>query len=262
MEVLTLLLSGLIALVSPVGVIVDRTAEGAIRSQFQSVEQLQVRVDNAPSYQIVQGRADRLQVAGRGLFVTKDLRLAVLELETDPIAIDPASVGQGTPKLEQPLQAGVRVVLDEADMNRALQAPGLTAQIRNLAINLPNVPQARQIQRYDFLNPRVEFLAGDRVQFQIELQEQGFPDKLVITARSGLQITAGQRLQFIDPVLLVNGETTPDEIVTAITQGISERFDLHRWEARGVTARLLSVKTTAGQATIAAFVRVEPQALK
>lgn len=262
MEVLTLLLSGLIGLVSPVGVIVDRTVEGAIRSQFQSVEQLQVRVDNAPSYQIVQGRADRVQVAGRGLFITKDLRLAALEVETDSIAVNPASVSQGKPILERPLQAGVRVVLDQADMNKALQAPGLTAQIRNLAINLPNVPQARQIQRYDFVNPRMEFLEGDRVQFQIELQEQGFPDKLVITVRSGLQITAGQRLQFVAPVLLVNGEMAPEEVVTAVTKGISERFDLRQFESSGITARLLQVKTTAGQATIAAFVRVEPQALK
>jgi len=40
--------SYLVYLVSPAGSVIDRTAENAIRSQFEKVEQLQVRVDNAP----------------------------------------------------------------------------------------------------------------------------------------------------------------------------------------------------------------------
>jgi len=55
----TIILSGLLGLVSPVGSVIDRTAENAIRSRFEKVEQLQVRVDNAPSYQLLQGKVQR-----------------------------------------------------------------------------------------------------------------------------------------------------------------------------------------------------------
>lgn len=65
MEFFTILLSGLLGLVSPAGLVIDRTAESFIRSRFE-VEQLQVRVDNAPSHQLLQGKVERVLIAGRG----------------------------------------------------------------------------------------------------------------------------------------------------------------------------------------------------
>nr|MBW4542729.1 DUF2993 domain-containing protein [Myxacorys chilensis ATA2-1-KO14] len=64
MEFFTLLLSSLIGLVSPLGIVSDRVAESTLRKQFVSVEDLQVRIDNAPTYQLVQGRIDRLRLVG------------------------------------------------------------------------------------------------------------------------------------------------------------------------------------------------------
>jgi len=110
-EFLTILLSGLLGLVSPAGSVIDRTAENAIRSQFEKVEQLQVRVDNAPvtSYCKASGG---VRIAGRSLQLKRqDLNIAALELETDPIDLDPRSLGQRQPKLKRPFQVGVRLVL-------------------------------------------------------------------------------------------------------------------------------------------------------
>ncbi|MGD1921307.1 MAG: hypothetical protein ACFCAD_21895 [Pleurocapsa sp.] len=55
MEVLTIVLSGLLSLVSGTGVIADSVAAGKIRSQIISVEQQRVRIDNSPSYSVAQG---------------------------------------------------------------------------------------------------------------------------------------------------------------------------------------------------------------
>jgi hypothetical protein len=93
MEFFTILVSSLLALVSPVGLVVDQIALNAIRSQFEKVDQLQVRVDNAPSYQLLQGKVERVRIAGRGLQL-KQIRIAAIELETDPINLDPRSLGQ------------------------------------------------------------------------------------------------------------------------------------------------------------------------
>jgi hypothetical protein len=87
------LVSSLLALVSPVGLVVDQIALNAIRSQFEKVDQLQVRIDNAPSYQLLQGKVERVRIAGRGLQL-KQIRIAAIELETDPINLDPRSLGQ------------------------------------------------------------------------------------------------------------------------------------------------------------------------
>lgn len=93
MELLTIVLSGLLGLIAPVGLVIDRTAENVIRSQFASVKQLQVRVDNAPSYQLLQGKVQRVRFAGRSLQLKQqNLQIAALELETDAIELDPRTL--------------------------------------------------------------------------------------------------------------------------------------------------------------------------
>ncbi|MDX2099783.1 MAG: DUF2993 domain-containing protein [Leptolyngbyaceae cyanobacterium bins.59] len=257
MEVVTVLFTGLIALITPAGYVVDRGLEGAIRSQFKTVEQLQVRVDNAPSYQIIQGKADRVRIAGRGLFPIPELRIAALELELDRVELDPSSLGQ-RPRWTRPLQAGVRVVLTQTDLNQALRSPALTAQLRNLAISLPNFPQAQQVQRYDFLNPQVTFLHPNRFRFQVEFQEQGFPDKLLITLEASINVVAGSQIQITDPIARVNNELVPDRIVNSFVNGVNQQFDLRRLEISGLTVRVLKFNLKAGQEVeLAAFVRAE-----
>jgi len=79
------------------------TAENAIRSQFEKVEQLQVRVDNAPSYQLLQGKVER--VHSRSLFTAKTARSEHCRFGIkDPIDLDPRSLGQRQPKLKRPFQ--------------------------------------------------------------------------------------------------------------------------------------------------------------
>jgi len=103
MEFLTIILSGLLGLVSPVGSVIDRTAENAIRSRFEKVEQLQVRVDNAPVTNCCKARSSE-RIAGRSLQLKRqDLSIAALELETDPIDLDPR-LGQRQPKLKRPFR--------------------------------------------------------------------------------------------------------------------------------------------------------------
>jgi hypothetical protein len=251
MEFLTIFLSSLIALVSPVGTVADRVATKVIRAQFVAVEHLQVRVDNAPSYQIVGGKVDRVRVAGRGLFPVADLRIDRLELETDPIAFQGLKA-----KLAQPLQAGVKVVVTEADLNRALRSPSLTARLRNLEIHGLGGESGQQSQRYDVLNPQVDFLPQGRLRLQAELQEQGYPDKLLIVAEAGVEVLAGRTLQLVNPTLLLNGQPAPEKLVRAFAKSTSQRGDLRRLESSGITARVLQLKMDPGQMEIVAFVQV------
>ncbi|HEY9749133.1 MAG TPA: DUF2993 domain-containing protein [Allocoleopsis sp.] len=257
MEFLTIFLSSLIALVSPAGLVLDRVAENAVRSQFKSVEQLQIRVDNAPSYQIVQGKAEKVRIAGRGLFPLPEFRIAALEVETDPIDVNPRG-GKGL-KLDRPLQAGVHLVLTQADINRALSSPTVTKRLRDLGASTLDDSEAKQVQRYDFLNPQVELLPNNRIRARVELQEQGQSDRLQITVESGLAILAGKRLQLVEPRISVNGEAVPQEILDPIAKGVTERFDLDQLAGPEITARLLQLKVVPEQQIdLVAFVRAEP----
>jgi len=263
MEFLTILLSGFLAFISPAGVVIDRTAENAIRSQFSQVEQLQVRVDNAPSYQVVKGKVERVRVAGRGIWLTPDIRIDALELETDPINLDLQRLRQGGKQsplqsLRQPLQAGVRLVLTEENINQALQSPAVIARLQQLSTRFLAASEGSLLQPSQLVNPRVKFLENNRLRFQTDLKQSSSNEPLSLTVESGLEILGGKRVQLINPAVSVNGKPVPPFIVAALQNSFSNRFDLRTLEDYGIIARLLQLKVNQNQLEAAAFVRFEP----
>lgn len=258
MELFTILLSGLLGIFSPVGFVVDRVAARAIRSQLDAVETLAVRVDNTPNYQLVKGKVDRVRIAGRGLYPIEGIRIDTLELETDAIEVNPSSLRQGQPQLEKPLNAGVRLVLTKADLNRALQSPEVTEQLRDLSLNFLGSP-AQQLERYDFVNPEIEFLDQNRLRFQVALQSQQSETQIVIAAETGIEINRGRQLQLVEPTATVDGRPIPSQFVNLLVGGITQQFDLGNLEARGITARVLNWEVTPEELNLAAFVQIDPK---
>ncbi len=258
MEFLTILLSGLLGLVSPVGIVVDRTAENAIRSQFASFGELRVRVDNAPSYQLLQGKVERLRIAGRSLQLKRqNIRIAVLELESDRIEIEPRSLTR-KPQLKKPLQAGVRLVLTQEDINQALRSPQVIARLQNLNINLRYFANTRAKTVYNLVNPQVQFLPNNRLQIQAELQEKQKSKPLLIKAESGVSIVNGRQIELINLVAEVDKVEVPPKLINVILNKINKRLNLRNLEGGRVQARILKLKISQGELEMAAFVRIDP----
>jgi hypothetical protein len=256
MELITILLSGLLGILAPIGFISDRVAANNIRDRIESAETLAVRIDNAPSYQLLQGKVERVRVAGRGLVLRPDLRVAALELETDPIAFDRS---QGF-KLEEPLQAGVRLEITEADANQFLQSSRVTERLKNIELNLPGNAN-QQPEAYSIKTVQVDFLAGDRLKFLVTLQGKQSGTESQITAESGLGISAGRQLQLIEPKVRLGDADVPAEIITLLTTGLIQQLDLGRLDESGLTARVLNFEIADEQLDLATFVRVEPRFL-
>lgn len=256
MEFFTIFLSSLLGLFSPVGFVVDRVAEDAIRNQLEAVETLAVRIDNTPNYQFVQGKVDQVRIAGRGLYPEAGIRIAALEIETDAIQVDPGRLQRGELELKQPLNAGIRLVLTEADINRALQSPQISEQLRNLSLDVLGT-SAQQLERYDFVNPQVN-LENNRLQFQVELKSQQSEQQIAIQVESGIQVVRGRQLQLIEPTASIDGNPLPPQLIELLVGGISQRLDLANLAERGITARILQWKLDSDQLSVAAFVQLEP----
>lgn len=255
MDILTIVLSSLMGLVSPVGVVADQVAAAAIREQLAAVEELRVRIDNAPNYQIVQGKADRIRIAGRGVFPIKDLRLAVVELETDPVNLNRRRLQRGKFRFQEPLQAGVRLVVTEADINRALRSPSVLKRLQKLAGNV----LGDQAGDYRVQNSQVEFLDSQQVRIQTELQSEDSTESLAIEVESGLEIISGRQLRLLQPRVQLNGEPVPDAILGAVIDRLPERLDLQQLESSGITARVVQFKLDSNQLELAAFIQVTPE---
>jgi LmeA-like phospholipid-binding len=261
MELIAILLSGITALFSLGGVVVDKNVETALRSQFSRVEQLQVRTDNAPNYQIINGKIDKLRIAGRGLWVTNDLRIDTLEVETDPIAVDLKAIqadGQ-TPKassLQQPIQAGVKLKFSAEDLNNYLKSPDAIARLQKITTSTLGGAAAGSLNKdYQVVNPQVSFLDKDRLGIKAELQDAS-GEKLAVNLETGIRIVGGRKFQLVEPTAMVGGTPVPPFLLAGLTTGLTERLNVDMLEQRGVTARILQFKVSPGQLELAAFVRL------
>ncbi len=289
MEFFTALLSTLLALGSPVGYALDQVAADNFSRRLYRVEQLQVRIDNAPNYQIIQGRVDRLRLASRGAWLTPEVRLETLEVETDPIDLDFSRLSNSLANsaasflatestslnsqtlvppglLRTPLQAGVRLVVTEADIQKALESPRVKSLIQDIAKRFLG-SEAETMQ----ITPQVRLLESDRFQLQVELasptqdnstsanpvNNQANNQSIKINLESGITVIDGSSFQLVDPVLQINGNPLPSSIVTAVSSSFLNSFNLQNLESRGIILRLLQLKITQGQVQTAAFVSIK-----
>jgi hypothetical protein len=265
MEFLTIFLASLLGIFSPVGLGVEQIAASAIRDQLDQAETLAVRIDNAPNYRVFQGRVERVRIAGRGLYPQAGLRIAALEVETDPIQVNPSQLRQGRFVLEEPLYSGVRLVLTREDINQALGSPQIAEQLRDFSIDfLGN--SAAALERYELVEPQVEFLDGNRLRLQAILRSQQARAQatqssvqLAIAIETGLEIVEGRQLQLLNPRVSLDGRPLPPQLVQLLVGGLSQRLDLANLEADGITARILNWQLDRDQISLAALVRIDPQ---
>ncbi len=266
MEFLTIFLSGLLASISPTGLIVDTVVENRISSRLAEVEELEVRIDNAPSYQIIQGKIEKVRLAGRGLYLTPDLRINALELETDPISIDLKAIREGTfqirRSLREPLQGGVRLELSEQDLNQAIQSPTfqarLQAAVARVAGSFTNSPG----EEYELVDSHIDFLGENRLRLQMKLRNNN-PDEtsdreLNLTVESQISVSQGHAIKLIEPTVTINDNPLPSFLLQGFIAGLNNRLDLKELEQTGILARVLQLEIDEEVMNLAAFVRLEP----
>ena len=267
MELLTIIISGLLLVVTPVGLLVDSTLENTIRKRLEKAEDLAVRVDNAPSYQILQGKVQRLRVAGRGIHITDYLRIDTLELDSDRIALDwqqlpSAQKNNLNRSLREPLQAGVRLILKEVDLNQTLRSPTVVESLQTgLNQALAGLGSA-STPRYQVLNPQLQLLAGNRLRLEVELRRRGNTNapsrSLQIMMESEVKIRGGYKVELTNLVGSINNKSLSPRLLSRLQESASQALDLRRLEQQGVIIRILQLKTKEQKLKIAGFVRFSP----
>ena len=266
MEILAAVLTSLLGLGGAPGFVIDKTATDLLRGQLFYAEQLEVRVDNTPNFQILQGRVDRIRVAGRGVYPLPILRIQAIDLETDPISINPATLQSGNLELLEPAQAAVRVVVTDTDLTNLLRSPIVTNSFQGLRIELPGSNSGAEI--FDLINPEVKFLGGDRIRVTTIAKPRPLPQQpsqspnqlskqvtepLAIAAETGIRIVGGTRIELSAPRIDLQGVSIPDQITNRFIQGLNRIGDLRQLEARGITARVLKFEVTSGQLQLIGF---------
>lgn len=263
MELITILLSGLLSAFSFGGIVADRAAEQAISSRLSRVESVQVRIDNAPNLQILQGRADRVRVAAKGLWLTPQVRVAAFEMETDPIVVNPQTIQQDLSSLRlenlpRPFQAGVKFAVNEQDLNDALRSTQVLNRIQTIVTNAIAAFGGSAGTVYKVENPQIRFLPDNRLGLKMTLRDSSLPlDRLDLDLETGVNIVGGRKIQLVGAKGTVNRIPLPAFIVAGIVDRVNEQADLAILERSGLTARVLEVKVVDRRLEVATFVRFQ-----
>jgi len=268
MEIVAILLSGLLGGLAPVGFILDSVLEGNLRSRLPGTDVLEVRIDNAPSYQLLSGKVQRLRLAGRGVQLTPEIRVAAIDVETDPLNIDLEALRQSGENwraaFREPVQAGLRLELSEDDLNQALAAPRSAERLQSIVNRIvANFPGASS-QSYKLADLSLDFQEGDRLRFNLRIQGRdatgAVNDDLRLALDAGVAVANGRTLQLIDPAIFLNDEPLPPLFAGVVTQFLGEQLDLQNLAEFGVLMRLLELDVDDDSLELAAFVRVAPEA--
>lgn len=258
MEFISILLSSLIFIGSPIGFGLDTVAEQTLRSRLDGVEDIQVRVDNGSNLNILKGKIDRLQVGIRGMYPTAGFRVAIADLDTDPIDLDFGRLRRGKVVLDEPLNGALHVVITPEDLNEYLRSPEFQERLDRIKIDLGNAAQSREVERYQFSNPRATFLPGNRLQLELDLDEPSLGEGLRIKAQTSFRIENGHRLILVDPQVSVNDSEAPEQLLDAFTENLGDRLSLRRLEESGVTTRILDASISPEQFDLVMWVSIDP----
>jgi hypothetical protein len=268
MELITIILAGLLVAIAPVGFVVDRVVEDNLRDRVASVEELKVRIDNAPSFQVAEGKIDRIRIASRGVQPIPNLRVAVAELETDTINIDlqrlQSEGGGALPQaLREPFQGAFRLVITEDDLDRALQSPNIKSRLEKVLNSfVGQVSETSAPPSFKVLQAQIDFIKNNRFGLSLRLAQsennQERAEPIDINLEVGLDLISGRSLSLVNPKGTVNGKQLSTRLLRGLAKGLSDELDLNRLQERGIAARVLQFSLTEEELNLAAFVRVEP----
>ena len=273
MEVLTIVLASLLSIASGGGVIVDSIVANPIRSQVVSIEKQAIRVDNSPSYQIARGKLQKVRVATRGVTIEPNFRVQALELETDSLDIDLAkldldNIDKLRESLNKPLSGAVRLVLTQADLNRALQSPEILARIQKIlnraiagragSTNISYQLQDIELQLQPTNRLGLEFkLSRPSSSFEYDRNSPSQTRELIMALELEIEVIQGRAIRILEPQGTVDGKPMSSRLLNGFAEGISDRLNFDSLEQDGILARILQLEIDEDKLELASFLKVE-----
>lgn len=257
MEWITIILSSLFTLISPVGLVADQVAEGLIRDRIHQADLVDVRIDNAANFRLLDGRVDRVRLAGRGVYPVPEFRIDTLDVETDPIDVDLPALQSGELILDEPAQAAAHLILKTEDINTLLRSPRAQTLLDTLRFSLPGITD-REKNRYGLANPQVAFLAENRLRVTVDLEDRVQGESVEAIVESGLAMVDGHRLQLLEPNIVIDGQPVPRPLIDAFTSGINSELTLKQFEEVSVVVRVLQFELRPDAADVVVFLRINP----
>ncbi|XGV96066.1 MAG: DUF2993 domain-containing protein [Leptolyngbya sp. BL-A-14] len=220
---------------------ISQVVQAGLSSQLDDAEDLSVNV-RTDLGKAAQGKVDSVSVSGKGISL-QNIRIQALDVQTDQVALNPLSALLGNLKLNHSVDATARVLLTEADVNQAINAPAIVTKIPPLALNVED-----EIVTVKLQHP-----------LAIKLPDV---DKVLLDGKASLETTTSTRtIEFSvvivprtdeHPVLMEAfqcqpGEGLSIEFLIALMKRFKELLDQPYYDVEGTAFRVETLAVQAGQ---------------
>jgi hypothetical protein len=215
---------------------VSKAAEMQMSSQLDQADKIEVDVQT-DLWKLIQGQADGVSFSGKGLVVQKDIRLEELVLQTDKVDINLFSALFGEIELNKPVKSIARVVLKEADINRALTSNYIRSKIPTFDLNVDGEIVSLKPQEIQI------FLPGDgkiKCNGTVSIHEKGNTNQLSFTAMVRPR-TQTQPI-ILESFTCTEGDGISLEIVTALIQKVKELVNLPYIKLDGMALQIKNME--------------------
>lgn len=228
----------------------NKIAEMALRTQLDAADRLEVRVKTDPGL-LAQGKLETLIIDGEGLVMQKDLRMQVLEIDLRNIAVEPLLALAGNIELTEPSDGKARVILTEADINRAFNCEILNPQMRNLTIH-----QDEEAVIVDVERVACQLLPAGKVAIDATICFQQTGETRQVAFNTTPRISSGGRGVVLEDVDYAQGKELSPELTQALVEEAKAILNLENFEMEGIALEIRELKVESDKLILQAIAHI------
>lgn len=227
----------------------NKVVEMGIASQVDLVESIDVDLRTNP-IDLIQGKVESIGISGKGMVVKQDLRIETIEIGTDRVSINPFSAMFGNIELTHPTEAEARIVLTEADINRAFSCNYIRDKLQGLQMEMDGQPVTIDIHSatLDLPGDNKFAIAAD-----FAMRESGEIKKMSAVAIPQIDEN-GNRISL--EILAAEGQGLTLKLVMVIFEQLTALLDLRNFNIPGVSLQLHQLEAQAGKLVIHAKTQI------
>jgi hypothetical protein len=223
---------------------ISKAAEVGIESQLDEVEDLKVDIRTNP-VDLVGGKLESVTVDGKGMVIKEDLRTERLILQTDEIAINSLKAALGNIELTQDTNAEAKIVLLEADIQRAFNSEYVEARLKDQKIDIDGETLTVNASNVKFALPGDERIS---LEADIYIAESQATKQISLSAKPFLDANGNK-------IAIADIEYHNDEHVAfaqALLDSTEKLLDLRNFQLDSMSLRITKLDVCQGKIVMAA----------
>lgn len=261
MEIFVIFTTIIISLFSPVGFILNNSLTNIVRHTSEEVGDVKLRINSIPTHQLIKGEADSIQISLKQWQPQPNIRVELLELETDSVRLNLPEIRQiradnWQKSLKAPLNMGYRVILTENDLNKLLKSPQAESIIAKFGGN-------SQDSSFQIIDLALNLLPNNRIAIDTELKLPTRGEELLnVNLELSLELIKGHTLKISDIQGTLNNRRLSSKLLQGFADNINTQLNLRNLEKSGITMRLLQLNIHEDNLEIAGFLHLQPKSEK